>query len=222
MIYLFHEEAGSDTITLEGDNFKHMIKARRHGIGDTVHLRKPDDDQSYFYTITACGKKDARLELTQTQKSHQQQVKPLHLGWCIIDPKSVEKVLPSLSELGVAKITFIYAARSQHQFKVDTKRLERILINSMQQSGRFDMMAIESGLSLQEFIAQNPQALVLDFCDRPLSDHETFDTVILGPEGGFNDEEKALLASHPVRRLDTPMVLRSETAAIAVASKLLL
>ncbi|MEO1938944.1 MAG: 16S rRNA (uracil(1498)-N(3))-methyltransferase, partial [Sulfurimonas sp.] len=41
-------------------------------------------------------------------------------------------------------------------------------------------------------------------------------------EGGFAPSEKELLQKQEVFRLKTPMVLRSESAALAVASKILL
>ncbi|MDH5465763.1 MAG: RsmE family RNA methyltransferase, partial [Thiovulaceae bacterium] len=98
----------------------------------------------------------------------------------------------------------------------------RIILNSMQQSGRFDMLQIQSGLTLETFVKQNPDALVLDFCETPLKKDDSFQTVILGPEGGFSEEEKELLEDLTTRKLQTPMVLRSETAAIAISSMMLL
>ncbi len=222
MIYLFHDEAGSTSINLNGDAFKHMIKARRQSVGDQLLLRKLDDDHNYTYTIESSSKKEAILRLSQTEPAPEQAYKALHIGWCVIDPKSIEKVLPSLCELGVKEISFIYANRSQKNFSVDLKRLDRILINSMQQCGRFDKLQLHDHVSLETFLSQNPNTVVLDFCDQVLSDEENFEAVLLGPEGGFDDAEKALLSDLAVRRLDTPMVLRSETAAIAVAAKLLL
>lgn len=222
MIYLFHEDAGQNTLTLDGDAFKHMIKARRQSVGDQLLLRRLNDDLNYYYTIESSTKKEAVLQLTQTKTAPKQNLKNLHIGWCMIDPKSIEKVLPSLCELGVNEISFIYAHRSQKNFSVDLKRLDRILINSMQQCGRFDKMQLHDNVTLESFIAENPNCAVLDFCDTALSNHEDFEAVLLGPEGGFDDKEKELLSNLAVRRLNTPMVLRSETAAVAVAAKLLL
>ena len=222
MIYLFHEAAGDASINLEGDAFKHMIKARRQSVGDNIVLRKLDDDSNYTYNITSSSKKEATLSLIEKSTPTRQLTKPLHIAWCMIDPKSIEKVLPSLCELGVTAISFIYAHRSQKNFVLDEKRLERILINSMQQCGRFDKMQIHLDVDLEAFIKQNPQTLVLDLCDKSLSQEDDFQSVLLGPEGGFDEDEKELLKSLEVRRLDTPMVLRSETAALAIASKILL
>lgn len=222
MIYLFHSDAGNATLSLEGDSFKHMIKARRHVPGDELQLRQKDDPFLSTYRIDSVGKKDAVLSLVKSEPIKLTQDKQLHLGWSLIDPKSIEKVLPSLCELGVTKITLLYARRSQHQFKIDIDRLERIILNSMQQSGRFDMLQIQSGLTLETFVKQNPDALVLDFCETPLKKDDSFQTVILGPEGGFSEEEKELLEDLTTRKLQTPMVLRSETAAIAISSMMLL
>jgi len=221
MIYLLHEDAGATNIILKDDAFKHMIKARRQSVGDTVLLRKLDDKNNYSYTITHSTKKEATLSLEKTEMASQE-LKPLHIGWCMIDPKSIEKVLPSLCELGVTAISFIYAHRSQKNFQIDEKRLERIMMNSMQQCGRYEKMQFHVDVALESFITHHPQTVVLDFCDKALSHNDNFTSVLLGPEGGFDNEEKELLKSLEVRRLDTPMVLRSETAAIAIASLLLL
>ena len=222
MIYLFHDEAGLATLNLEGDDFKHMIKARRHVVGDILLLRKGFDPIFYHYKIEAIHKKNAFLSFVKSETITTQQGKTLHLGWSMIDPKSIEKVLPSLCELGVTQISFLSAKRTQQQFKIDERRLDRIIKNSMQQSGRIDHIELFFEQTLEDFSAQHPKALVLDFCEHSLEKEEYYDTVILGPEGGFSDEEKKFLKDFTVRKLDTPMVLRSETAALAIASKMLL
>jgi 16S rRNA (uracil1498-N3)-methyltransferase len=140
----------------------------------------------------------------------------------VVDNKSVEKVLPLLNELGVSKITFIYCDRSQKNFKPDFKRYERILESSMQQCGRSEMMIFSEMKDIEAFIADNPQTVVFDFCDEVLEDGEGIDTVLIGSEGGFSESERTFLTEQKVLRLDTPMILRSETAATAIASKILL
>ena len=42
-------------------------------------------------------------------------------------------------------------------------------------------------------------------------------TILIGCEGGFSKDEKEFLESSDVFRLDTSMILRSESAVIAVA-----
>ena len=223
MIFMFHEDAGKARLTLRGEEFKYLIKVRRHTIGDTIHLRNEKDSSTlYSYTLTHIGPREALLEL---EKEEQKTIKPtrqLHIGWCIIDPKSVEKVLPSLNEMGVTRISFISCDRSQKNFKIDNKRLYRILRASMQQCGRSEFMHIEFVKSIEEFLKANPQSVVLDFSDAVMPKSADFETVLIGCEGGFSSEERELLAKQRVYRFDTPLVLRSESAALAAAAKVLL
>ena len=84
------------------------------------------------------------------------------------------------------------------------------------------MMEFETIKNIGEFIKKYPQSVVFDFCEDVLSGDEKFETILIGSEGGFSENEKKLLLKQKVYRLDTPMVLRSETAVVAVASKMLL
>ncbi len=81
----------------------------------------------------------------------------------MVDTKIVEKALPTLNEIGVSSITFIYCKRSQRNFKLDFKRLEKILISSSQQSGRDNLMNLNILNSLEEFIKIYPDAKILNF-----------------------------------------------------------
>ena len=75
---------------------------------------------------------------------------------------------------------------------------------------------------LEDFLNDYPDVKVFDFCDNVLENGNNFEDVLIGCEGGFSKEEKALLSSKEVFKLDTPLVLRSESAACAVAAKILL
>jgi 16S rRNA (uracil1498-N3)-methyltransferase len=140
----------------------------------------------------------------------------------VIDPKSVEKVLPSLNEMGVAKITFIYCDRSQKSFKPDFKRWEKILLNSSQQSGRSVMMEMAIAESLEAFLSTNPDSYLLNFSEHTLSSEMAVGTIVIGCEGGVTEKEMALFSSEKIVGFDTPLVLKSESAVCAVASKILL
>jgi len=126
MLYLYHTEAGKPQLTLSGDEHRYIFKVRRHKADDTLYLRNLEDGLLHRYTIAFIDKRSATLLLQESTALEIKASKPLHIGWCIIDPKSIEKVLPSLNEMGVGKITFIYCKRSQKSFKPDFKRLETV------------------------------------------------------------------------------------------------
>lgn len=223
MVYIFNENAGKDSFSIKGEDFKYLIKVRRHNVGDELGFRCKEDIKTlHTYRVAAIEPRSAMLELVSSKVFEIKAAKELHIGWCVIDNKSIEKVLASLNEIGVKKITFIYCERSQKNFKPDLKRFARIIEASNQQCGRTKLMEFTTCNTLEQFVEENPETKVFDFTDKKLECESDFETVLIGCEGGFSAKEKEFLKALEVFRLDTPMILRSESAAVAVASKILL
>ncbi|MBA3026666.1 MAG: 16S rRNA (uracil(1498)-N(3))-methyltransferase [Sulfurimonas sp.] len=223
MIYIFDEDASKEFLSIRGETHKYLVKVRRHKVGDVINFRNKEDLQMlYTYEITELDGRSLELKLVSSAFEEVKSTKALHIGWCVIDMKSIEKVLPSLSEIGVSKISFISCERSQNNFKLDFNRFERILEASMQQSGRSTFIEFETYKNVKEFIKAYPQTKVFDFCENVLKDGSNIETVLIGCEGGFSKEERTILSTQDNFRLNTPMVLRSESAVLAVASKVLL
>jgi len=223
LIYVTHEDAGRQEITIKGEMHKYLVKVRRHQEGDILTFRSSENlETAYMYEIISIDPRVLHVRLVESYEEKIESAKPLHVGWCVIDTNSVEKVLPMLNELGVKKISFIYCDRSQKNFKPDFKRFLRITQSSSSQCGRTDVMEFETLKNIGEFVKKYPDSVVFDFCDTALRGDEKFETILIGSEGGFSKAEKELLIAQKVYRLDTPMVLRSETAVVAVASKMLL
>ncbi len=223
MVYVFDERAGEDSFSIKGELYKYLIKVRRHKNGDELSFRNKEKIETlYTYKLVDVEPRNATLELKDKKLFEVKPEKELHIAWCVIDAKSVEKVLPSLCEIGVSRISFIFCERSQKNFKVDMKRYERIVEASMQQSGRSSLMAFDTYKNIETFISEYPDTKVFDFCENILTQESDFSRVLIGCEGGFSLDEKVFLQKQEVFRLQTPMILRSESAVVAVASKILL
>jgi len=222
MLYLYNKEAGKPQLTLSGDDHRYIFKVRRHKAEDILHLRNLEDGLLHTYSVTHIDKRSVILDLKESQILEVKARRSLHIGWCVIDPKNIEKVLPSLNEMGVEKITFIYCKRSQKSFKPDFKRLEKILLNSSQQSGRSEMMQLETADDLEDFLKENPQSKMLNFSKNSFVSNTAFETIVVGCEGGFTQEEETLFSSKDVIGFDTSLVLKSESAVCAVCSQKLL
>jgi 16S rRNA (uracil1498-N3)-methyltransferase len=221
MRYLYHVDAGIESLTLQGDSHKYIFKVRRHKVEDEIALRNLEDEVLYSYTVLSIDKHHTLLQLKAKEHLEVGATKTLHIGWCMIEPKQIEKVLPTLNELGVAKITFIYCERSQKQFKVDTARLHKIVLNSSQQCGRSQLMAFETADSLETFLTHYPQAVMVNFSENRLSNTPKSDVFVIGCEGGFTPHEVALFEKQQRVGFSTPLILKSESAVCALASKLL-
>ncbi|NOR57039.1 MAG: 16S rRNA (uracil(1498)-N(3))-methyltransferase [Sulfurimonas sp.] len=223
LIYILHDEACEQNLNIKGELHKYLVKVRRHSVGDELNFRNRDDIKIlHKYKVVDVESRTLSLDLVSSKEDTTDAKKSLHIAWCVIDTKSIEKVLPSLNEIGVSKISFIYCDRSQKNIKLDFKRFERILEASMQQCGRSSYMEFDSYKSIKEFIREFEDVKVFDFCDKVLDADADFSRVLIGCEGGFSQDERELLKSQESFRLDTPMVLRSESAVMAVASKVLL
>ncbi len=222
MQYLYHKDAKKSSLVLSGDEHRYIFKVRRHKEGELITLRNLKDDNIYFYRILSLNKKEAYLELEKSNILTVESKRKLHIAWCLIEPKSIEKVLPTLNEMGVDRITFIYCKRSQKSFKLDFKRLEKILLNSSQQCGRSSFIKLKLENSLESFLEDNPETLILNFSENILDDNLGKDTFLIGCEGGFTSEELMLFDSKNIVGLDTPLILKSESAVCTVGAKILL
>ena len=219
MQFVYHPKAGETELLIEGEIYTYIFKVRRHKKGEEIALRNMRDGILYHYRIAQVTRRQAILTLVHQEHKEVAPQRFFHLLWCIVDPKIVEKTLPMLNELGVSKITFLYCVRSQKNFRLRLDKLQKILINSCQQCGRSRLMKLEVLASLEEAMARYEDIVLIDFSEEKLSCADNIARALIGPEGGMTPEERERFAM--IKGLDTPMILRSETAAVAVASKVL-
>jgi len=219
MQFLYYPEI-KNTLTVTGDNHKYLFKVRRIGKGEIIKIRNLKDDFIYYYKVQEINKKEALLILKDKELKPNKPNKYFHLAWCMIDPKNIEKILPSLNEIGVSKISFIYCDYSQKNFKLKLDRIHKILINSNQQCGRSDLMEIEIINSSKEFFEKYSDFTSVDFDgEEIICDKEYKNPFLLGPEGGFSKEER----QHFKEKIKLKgFILRSESAACAISSKIIL
>ncbi len=222
MQFVYDKNASTPLLIVEDETYKYLFRARRKKLGDIIDFRNLQDDKLYSYKVLSIDKKSASLELIYGESKPVTPTKNLTIGWCIIDPKNIKKTLPSLNEIGVAKIVFIRCAYTQANFKIKKERLEKILINSSQQCGRSSLMQIEFAQSLQDFLSRYPQSYLLNFSQNRLSENQDIDSIVIGCEGGLSKDEINLFSSEKTVGLNTPTILRSESAVTAAASKIIL
>jgi len=221
MQFVYHENAGETLLHVELRAYEHLFKVRRLGVGDMSTWRTLGDAWLHTYSVESIGKKEAMLRLEKSEELSCVPLKNVHLAWCVIDPKIIEKTLPMLNELGVSSISFVYADFSQKNHKLDYERMMRIVINSCQQCGRTKRMVLEEFSSVKAYLEAYPKTRVIDFCETPLSPDGGEGSYIIGPEGGFSTQERQLLKNCSVVGFTCNAILRSETAVVSVAAKIL-
>lgn len=222
MQFLYHPDSGNPSLTIGGEEYRHLFRARRQKKEEMIHTRNLQDHQLHLYQTVELGKKEALLELVESH--HEPKVHPIGLtiGWCLIDPKSIEKALPSLNELGIENIAFFPCARSQKNYQIDSERCSRILIRSCEQCGRSLVPRLEIFDSLSDFLQAYPESYLLDFhTEKTIDKNQNIKSIVIGCEGGFSEEEREVFQGKVVKTTN-PLIMKSETAAMAAASVLLL
>ena len=223
MQFTYDEFCGSDILEIKDEVYNYLIKARRHKIDDEIYFRNLKDNNIYLYKINLIDKKKAILNLISAEEKILLNDKKLHLGWCVVDPKTVEKFITSLNEMGVDKITFIYADYSQKNFKINIEKLEKILINSSCQCGRSNIIKLEVCKNLEQFMKENSDVYFLDFSTLCVDDKkDEIKTLVIGCEGGFSQKERDKFNKDFVVGFNSNLILRSETAIISAGAKILL
>jgi 16S rRNA (uracil1498-N3)-methyltransferase len=222
MQFVYGEFAKENRVKISIKEYSHIFKVRRIDKNKPLFFRNLKDDFIYTYKIEEIDKKKATLVLIDKEKSNNSTKSALHVGWCIIDTKVVEKHLAMLNEMGVKKLTFVYSEFSQKNFKLDLQRLKRILINSCEQCGRTDLMEIELLNDVKEYLNLYPNSIIIDFSNNLLENSLHVESFLVGPEGGFSKKERELFEKNKIFGLKSQNILKSQTAVLGVCAKILL
>ncbi|WP_169752635.1 16S rRNA (uracil(1498)-N(3))-methyltransferase [Campylobacter mucosalis] len=216
MQFLYDKNAGDERLLVQNEPFLHL-KARRVKTGDRLEVRNLKDGKKYLYEIKQFERKSADLELVFASLNERESY-DFSVAWAVVDPKTIEKTLPFLNELGVGKLIFVYTKFSQGDFRLDLERFRRICALSCQQCGRDSLMEFEIYKSVDEFLANYSNVAMINFDGESLENYKN-ELLFIGAEGGFSSDEVA-----KIRRsfgLKSKNILKSQTAITAVASKFL-
>jgi len=222
MQFIYHKDSSKQNLTIDGDLYKYIFKVRRLDSTKNIFFRNLEDKNIYEYKVLNIDRRKATLELIGFEQKIIEPKKELHIAWCIIDPKSIEKYIASLNELGVTKITFIYCQYSQKQYKPNLEKLKKLLINSSSQCGRSSIIELDICDTLQEFIKNNPNSYMFNFSKNNILNYkDDISTIIIGCEGGFSKQEFESFDKQKVVGIDNNLILKSETAVLSVACNIL-
>ena len=136
-------------------------------------------------------------------------------------------MIQKATELGVTKFFPIIFDRSVVR-KINSERLEKIIIEATEQSNRMNPPCIEKTQNLKTFLEKNEDSMDLIFTDLN-SEKKKIDLdknskkplcIIIGPEGDFSEKEReTILDFKDVKSIKiNENILRSETAVISSIS----
>jgi 16S rRNA (uracil1498-N3)-methyltransferase len=164
-----------------------------------------------------------RMTLTVERRTREPETIPdVWLAFAPVKRAQTDWLVEKATELGAARLLPLMTRRTVAE-RVRVDRLESIAIEAAEQCGRTVLPHIDAPLSLGQWLSERDSSRRLYFADEAGGEpvaraFESGPTVILtGPEGGFTDEERALVRAAPkaIPVSLGPRILRAETAALA-------
>ncbi len=176
-----------------------------------------------LYRIVRIEPDGVQLEMV-TEFERKLPSKHVYLLWSLLKKDKNEWVIQKCTELGVSNFIPVIAERSE-KTGFNLERAEKIAIEASEQCGRSDIPHIREPIRLEEAVNDYKDKITLLICDEQsettLKSDEKPHGVLVGPEGGWTENELALFKGNKLGSLHLGnLTLRAETAAVAATTKL--
>jgi 16S rRNA (uracil1498-N3)-methyltransferase len=223
-IRLFFKESLSLNLTasLDKSQSHYVNKVMRVKVGEVFSLFNSSGE--WEAKILNISKSIAEVNITKRLRQ-KENIKELWLAFSPIKSNYFNFMIQKATELGVTKFLPIIFDRTIVR-KINKERLEKVIIEAVEQSNRINVPPIEDPQSLKDFL--NNEKMDLIFTDLN-SKNKKLDSakltnnptcVIIGPEGDFSEKERGEILTfknvQPIKINEN--TLRSETAVISALS----
>jgi 16S rRNA (uracil1498-N3)-methyltransferase len=221
-LYVREPLAQGVAIELDQRQANYLGNVLRKGAGDEL-LVFDGRSGEWLARVAEAGKKRMRLAI-ECRTREPEALPDLALAFAPVKRAQTDWLVEKATELGVARLQPVITQRTIAE-RVRLDRLEAIAIEAAEQCGRTVLPEILEPVPLERFLkmsAHHPLYFADEQGGAPIAAvmSATPAAILIGPEGGFTDEERAL-----VRRADNsvaislgPRILRAETAALAAVT----
>ena len=210
------------SVVIDGPQAHYLARVMRVGAGDAVMLCD-DVSGEWLARVVSVDKRSVALAL-EVRTRPRETVPDLWLCAALLKKTAYDVVLEKACELGVARIVPVVTHRCVAD-KLNPERARAILTEAAEQCARTALPALGDVVKLDALLAAWPDDRTLFFADEnggapaaaAFTAHNGPAAILTGPEGGFDDGERARVRAHPraVPISLGPRILRGETAAIA-------
>ncbi len=234
-----------NSITLSSQEAHHAIGVYRLRDGDIVEAIDGQGNRAYVLLRTHHGSPKIESIKPDSHRIIQpfaaEKPCPVVLEIAILKGEAMEWVVEKSVELGIDKLVPVITDHTVVQIKTKgpdyfQNRWQKIADQALKQCGRAHQMGISSPTPLNTLLAtplpnhvpvrlwcdekqEDPSSNLLHWIDLHSSALLSEMTILIGPEGGWSSQERALLLEtskyRPIHRIQLgPYILRSETAAL--------
>jgi 16S rRNA (uracil1498-N3)-methyltransferase len=222
------------TVALNAAQIHYLATVLRRVAGDSVLVFNGTDGE-WIASLARTGRRNTVL-MVETIARPQPEVCRLHYLFSPLKRARLDYMVQKAVEMGVSTLHPVIMRRTQAE-RINLERMRANAIEAAEQCGILTIPQIAAPLDFTTAIAALGSACHLIFCDEDapcgdpvaavradlrayLGGASTNDlemAVLIGPEGGFGEEERAALVRRPrtSRIALGPRILRADTAAVA-------
>jgi 16S rRNA (uracil1498-N3)-methyltransferase len=223
-LYVEPDLVAGGQLTLGKEQSLYLAAVLRKGVGDEVVLFNGRDG-AWLCRLTADSKKSVGLELVE-RIAAQTPVSDLWYGFAPLKTERLDYVVQKAVEMGAGTIQPVLTRFTQ----VSRLKHERLLANAIEAAEQCEVLSVprvEHEVTLERLLDSWPAERALIFADEGEASSSPVETLaglkgrpvglLVGPEGGFAEEERARLRALPfvVPISLGPRILRADTAAVA-------
>ncbi len=214
-----------ETATLDRAQSNYLGNVLRLAAGDTILVFNGRDGE---WRAQASGRKrlDSLTVLARTRP--QDRLPELAYVFAPLKHARLDYMVQKAVEMGASSLQPVITRFTQVA-RINGERMRANVIEAAEQCGILSLADVADPVPLERFLETRDSRRLLVFCDEaaevadPLRALAAAPTdwqgieVLVGPEGGFADDERALLLRQPrMLRLSLgPRILRADTAAVA-------
>jgi 16S rRNA (uracil1498-N3)-methyltransferase len=232
-LYVEAPLAAGTTLPLDRDQINYLVNVLRRKNGDPVLVFNGRDGE-WRARVEGAGRKGAALSILE-EKRPQTVPADLHYLFTPLKQARLDYLVQKAVELGVSRLAPVLTQHGQVA-RVNPDRIRANAIEAAEQCGILNLPEIAAPIPLARLLAEWVPERLMVFCDEeapvtdpikvlqeargstPLLPGVMPVSVLVGPEGGFSEDERAALLKLPnlVRLSLGPRILRADTAAVAV------
>ena len=223
-LFVDHPLKAGETVALDRDQSNYLGNVLRLAAGESVLVFNGRDGE-WQAAISGRKRPDNLTFILQTRP--QDQLPDIAYVFAPLKHARLDYVVQKAVEMGAASLQPVVTRHTQVS-RVNTERMRANVIEAAEQCGILSLAEVAEPVPLERYLGQRAAGRLLVFCDEAADVGDPLAAlkggagshgidVLIGPEGGFAEEERALLMKQPdiLRLALGPRILRADTAGVA-------